>query len=285
MPAEALIRQLSSQDEAGLSFLINHAEFIYRHLDWRSALAWLGSEPFLGVEKNNRLVSALACPRDETAIRWVRLFAHLNWNEKELQTAWQVLFQQAQLTHSPTEPVTFAALGLSPWFSDLLESSGFQHTQDIIVLIWEGVLPEERPFPREVRIRPMHSADLAEVAALDRAAFAPLWHQTHAELEQALDQAAYASVAVMDRTLIGYQISTSTPYHAHLARLAVHPDLQRLSIGYGVVRELLEVFRGRGISTVTVNTQNDNLASQKLYEHLGFHRTGEAFPVYTLTTG
>jgi ribosomal protein S18 acetylase RimI-like enzyme len=129
----------------------------------------------------------------------------------------------------------------------------------------------------------MHSADLAEVAAVDQASFAPLWHQTRSELEQALDQAAYATVAVMENAIIGYQISTSTPFHAHLARLAVHPDLQRLSIGYGIVRELLETFTRRGITNITVNTQNDNYSSQKLYEKLGFYRTGEAFPVYSLS--
>ncbi len=131
----------------------------------------------------------------------------------------------------------------------------------------------------------MHPADIAEVTALDRAAFDPLWHQTRLELEQALIQAAYATVAVLDREIIGYQICTSTPYHAHLARLAVHPDLQRMSIGYAIVRELLEFFLTRRITNITVNTQSDNYASQRLYEKLGFHRTGEAFPVYILPLG
>jgi ribosomal protein S18 acetylase RimI-like enzyme len=33
---------------------------------------------------------------------------------------------------------------------------------------------------------------------------------------------------------------------------------------------------------LTVNTQADNAASLALYHKLGFRRTGEQFPVYTL---
>lgn len=282
MPAEALIRQLSPQDQSELSFLINHAEYLYRHLDWRTSVDWLESEPFLGLEQHRKLVSALACPKDETSIRWIRLFAFLNWNSDELESAWQNLFHQVQAGAVQKYQITCAALGLSPWFTDLLLSSGFTHRQDIIVLLWEGVLPDDRPLPPEIRLRPMHPADLSEVAALDWAAFDPLWHQTQIELEQALIQAAYATVAVMDGAIIGYQISTSTPFHAHLARLAVHPELQRMSIGFAIVRELLEFFLARRVTHITVNTQSDNYSSQRLYEKLGFHRTGEAFPVYTL---
>lgn len=282
MADEALIRQLLSQDQTSLSFLINHAEYIYRHLDWRTSLDWLGSEPFLGLERHHKLVSALACPQDETSIRWIRLFAYLNWNTQELEAAWSLLFDQLRAGVSKTSQITFAALGLSPWFSDLLELSGFVHRQDIIVLFWKGVIPEDRPLPREIRLRAMHPADISEVAALDHVAFAPLWHQTRVELERALAQAAYATVATLDQAIIGYQISTGSPFHAHLARLAVHPDLQRLSIGYAIVREFLETLTERGVGNITVNTQSDNYGSQKLYQELGFHRNGEAFPVYTL---
>jgi ribosomal protein S18 acetylase RimI-like enzyme len=282
MSAEAHIRQLSPQDQANLSFLVNNAEYIYRHLDWRTSFDWLGSEPFLGLERHQRLVSTLACPINETSIRWIRLFAFLNWNAQDLGAAWSLLFQQLLAGVSEKTQTTFAALGLLPWFSELLESSGFIHRQDIIVLHWEGVLPDDRPLAREIRLRPMHLADISDVAVLDQAAFAPLWHQTRIELEQALSQAAYATVATLDQEIIGYQISTSTPFHAHLARLADHPDLQRLSVGYAIVQEFLEYFVERGVSDITVNTQSDNYSSQKLYQKLGFHQTGEAFPVYTL---
>ncbi len=57
----------------------------------------------------------------------------------ELDSAWQNLFHQVLARAVKDEQATCAALGLSPWFTDLLLSSGFTHRQDIIVLIWEGV--------------------------------------------------------------------------------------------------------------------------------------------------
>ena len=277
---ESSIRQLAAHDHASLSFLIQNAEYVYRHLDWRPAIEWLGRQPFLGLDRSRRLVGALACPQDATPIRWIRLFSYLDWNETGLLQAWQSLF--AELCRCEAgQSITIAALGLQPWFEDLLQNSNFNHPQDIIVLTWQGQMPPERPLAPEILLRPMLPADIPDVTVLDRASFAPLWHQTEPELEQAFTQAVYATVAEMDREIIGYQISTGNPFHAHLARLAVAPALQRLSIGYAIVKDMLETFVQRGIQNISVNTQSDNYASQALYLKLGFAQTGEAFPVYT----
>jgi ribosomal protein S18 acetylase RimI-like enzyme len=66
----------------------------------------------------------------------------------------------------------------------------------------------------------------------------------------------------------------------HLARLAVLPAYQGRGVGYALVNDLLRQFVFRGIFRVTVNTQADNHASLRLYENMGFQRTGESYPVY-----
>jgi ribosomal protein S18 acetylase RimI-like enzyme len=66
----------------------------------------------------------------------------------------------------------------------------------------------------------------------------------------------------------------------HLARLATHPEYQRQGIGCAILRDLLIQFKQRGAARITVNTQEDNLASIALYENAGFMRTGETYPVY-----
>ena len=82
--------------------------------------------------------------------------------------------------------------------------------------------------------------------------------------------------------MAGYQISTSTPMGGHLARLAVLPENQDHGIGKALLVDLLSQFARRGIVKVTVNTQADNLSSLNLYHKLGFHLTGEEYPVYQL---
>ena len=55
------------------------------------------------------------------------------------------------------------------------------------------------------------------------------------------------------------------------------------SLGRALVADTLNFFfRRAGVSGVTVNTQQDNLASQHLYERMGFRPTGNRVPVWTL---
>jgi ribosomal protein S18 acetylase RimI-like enzyme len=99
-------------------------------------------------------------------------------------------------------------------------------------------------------------------------------------LEIAFRQSAIATVAEINGSIAGYQISTSTQAGGHLARLAVHPEYQGRGIGYGLVLDMLSQFRRRGAHAVTANTQHDNLVSLSLYQKAGFERTGEEYPLF-----
>ena len=125
----------------------------------------------------------------------------------------------------------------------------------------------------------MTAADLVAVESIDRLAFESLWQIRLTGLAAAFQHAAYASVIEKDGAIIAYQITTQNPYSAHLARLAVHPDLQGQRIGQKLVIDLLDHFHRKRIHHITVNTQSNNLASQALYRSLNFKRTGEQFPV------
>ncbi len=67
-----------------------------------------------------------------------------------------------------------------------------------------------------------------------------------------------------------------------MARLAVLPEEQGHGVGAALVADLILHMQEAGGSKVTVNTQADNAASLALYGRLGFRRTGERYPVYTL---
>jgi len=99
------------------------------------------------------------------------------------------------------------------------------------MLEWKGTDIPEVSFPADVVVRNMQPDDLPEVAELDAAAFKPLWQNTLDALERALSQATSAIVAEDAQGLVGYQLSTANPFGAHLARLAVRPDVQRRGVG------------------------------------------------------
>jgi ribosomal-protein-alanine N-acetyltransferase len=75
-------------------------------------------------------------------------------------------------------------------------------------------------------------------------------------------------------------MSTGSPFGGHLARLAVHPEFQGRGIGHALLHDLLVRFQERGAMRVTVNTQDNNHASLRLYRKAHFHLTGESYPVY-----
>jgi ribosomal protein S18 acetylase RimI-like enzyme len=75
-------------------------------------------------------------------------------------------------------------------------------------------------------------------------------------------------------------LSTGGSGRAHLARLAVLPEIQGRGIGRALVQDLFAQLVRNGVYRVSVNTQNDNATSLRLYQRLGFVRTGEQYPVY-----
>lgn len=272
------IRQAKSSDQKQLANLIHFGSWVHRHLDWRPPLEWIGHDPFLVLEEDKRLVAALACPPDPPSVVWIRMF--VSYDEENLVESWTHLWSQALEMISPDPELQVAAIPLTNWFQQLLQASQFQTTTDVVMLIWDnGKIPPEQPSP-EISIRPMTIDDLSQVEVLDKTAFSSLWHNSRTSLEYAFKQAAFATIADIDGVVVGYQISTSMQMGGHLARLATHPQYQRQGIGYAILRDLLVQFKQRGAMRITVNTQEDNLASIALYDSAGFTRTGETYPVY-----
>jgi ribosomal-protein-alanine N-acetyltransferase len=172
-----------------------------------------------------------------------------------------------------------AAILLQDWLEEILLPSGFTSHQSIIMLEREGSLAG-MSVAAEVSIRAMMPFDLPAVAEVDAAAFEILWQNSLPALERAYPQAIITTVAEVDDKIIGYQISTRNPYGVHLARLAVLPTSQGQGVGYGLVADLIHQAGQRGLSRITVNTQSDNATSRALYQRMGFHETGERYPVY-----
>jgi ribosomal-protein-alanine N-acetyltransferase len=272
------VRQANAEDQGQLANLIHFETLVHRHLDWRPPLEWIGYEPYLVLEKDKRLVAALACPPDPPSVAWIRLFVALE--EVKMIEAWSQLWSRALEILSTDANIQVAAIPLQVWFQRLLKSSQFQPIGDVVMLIWDsGEIPTAKPSP-EISIRPMSLDDLPTVEAIDRSAFGSLWHNSRHSLEYAFRQATIATVADYDGALVGYQISTAMQMGGHLARLATDPQYHRQGFGYALLRDLLVQFKQRGAQRITVNTQEENLASISLYKNAGFMRTGETYPVF-----
>lgn len=271
-------RPVRPADNQRLANLIHFEVWVHRHLDWQSAIDWIGSEPYLIAEKNGNLVAALACPASTPEPTWIRLFACSSEIKPEEAWAnlWPVAYQQIESLKK--EPVS--AIALHGWFGKLLKNSGFEVVNHVVMLQWDS---QNIPPPRKPVLgilRDMQLGDLPAVEELDHLAFTPMWQNSLESLELALRQASVARVIEKNGRILAYQISTATQMGGHLARLATHPEFQGLGLGYALLRDLLLQFEGRGAQRISVNTQQDNTISLALYRKAGFTETGENYPVY-----
>jgi ribosomal protein S18 acetylase RimI-like enzyme len=270
-------------DYGSIANLIHFQAHLHRHLDWVNPLDWIGSSPYLVVEIEGRVTAALGCPPDPPQVAWVRLFVCSD--AIPLQMAWDVLWKAARNDLTSRGHIMAAAILLQDWFQDLLQTSGFQIHQQIVMLTRESRELPETTAMQGIKIRSLMHYDLPAVAETDAAAFDLLWQNSLTTLNHAYPQAAWATVAESDQGILGYQMSTRNPLGGHLARLAVRHEARSRGVGYALVADLIHKMAGQGLHHLTVNTQSDNQASLSLYRKVGFNETGDRYPVFVHQVG
>lgn len=276
------VRPVEEGDRNQLSHIIHFEARVHRHLDWRPPLEWIGFHPFLVALRDNQIIAALACPPDPPGVAWVRMFVSVGNNTYE--EMWDLLWPNAQVQLLEKNTSSIAAIPLQKWFRELIQDKGFQHIHNVIVFTWDDT-HKELPQPEPIIIREMQKEELAIIQEIDEEAFGPIWRNSLDSLKLAFNQAKLATVAEDQSGLVGYQISTPTPYGAHLARLAVRPRAQGKGIGYALTRHLQDRLKGSNPLHLSVNTQDHNHISIALYKKAGFHQVDEAYPVYQYKFG
>jgi ribosomal protein S18 acetylase RimI-like enzyme len=274
------VRPAVMTDQRQIANLIQLSSHVHRHLDWRNPLDWIGSPPFYVLESCGQIIAAMGCPPDPPSVAWVRLF--VNSGKVPDKESWQMLWGRASAELGRKGGSIAAVIVLQEWLRELLLSSGFKTRQSIVMLERDGGVPAGMVLPPGISLRAMMLFDLPAVADVDASAFELLWQNTLPMLERAYPQAAWTTVAEMDGQVIGYQLSTRSSLGGHLARLAVRPTVQGKGVGYALVAHLIQQIVRDGITHLTVNTQSDNAISLTLYQRLGFHETGERYPVYEM---
>ena len=279
MRSTLVLRQATITDLSRLSNFLTASPRLHRHLDWRPPLEWLGQQPFWLAEQDNLIGAALAIPADPPGIAWVRLFAcAAGVNPID---AWEQLFNRCLEDQALDTRTILPSLALSDWYASILRRSGFEHHQDIVGLEreveFESANLTSNP---DLFVRLMEPDDLPVVAAIDQAAFEPIWQNSLHQVEQSYEQAGIATVAEWDEGIVGFQISTINMFAAHLARLAVMPGLQGRKVGTTLLHDLVHRCRTDRLWQITINTQDDNYASLALYRKVGFKLSGEHFPVF-----
>lgn len=166
------------------------------------------------------------------------------------------------------------------WLRQLLEAGGF--VRETSVVAYETALIDPPSLGnREVLVRPATPADIPAVAGCDQRAFGPLWAYGERIFHAVFDRVACFLVAEQHGDLAGYLMATRHgETHAHIVRLAVDPVWQGRQVAVRLLAEAFLRFRGMGLRTVSLNTQQENVRSQRLYRWFGFRPTGDCIGVW-----
>jgi len=272
------ISQAKLSDTSRIAQFLDRAALVQRHLDWTPLLDWIDTPPFLQYFENDHLKGVLVCPPDPVNVAWIKCFACTDL-ERVNEIFTSLLVKAREMLPGTVD--SLYVLGLQDWFILTIKQAGFIKFQEVVVLsLSQNAIPKKQT--SNVFIRPMELADIGKVAFVDHQSFEPIWTISQKGLEAAFFQSAHASVAEIDGRIIGYELSTANNFSAHLARVAVLPEFQQEHIGHQLVVDMIDFFRQRKISAISVNTQSTNSASLNLYKKVGFTPTSDQFPVYRL---
>lgn len=176
-----------------------------------------------------------------------------------------------------------AVYGTALWLAPLLLKTGFLRHEWIISLE-RHPRPLAEPPVAAAAFRPVQPGDLAALVALDAAIFEPPFQLASGELIELMVTSGHFVVAEAagqtgPRPLLGYACADVLVDTGLIIRLAVHPHAQRQGIGRALLNQALSYCQASGAQRVTINTQESNMASLRLYEQIGFRRIGRRVPL------
>jgi ribosomal protein S18 acetylase RimI-like enzyme len=259
--------------------LIFRSHLVHAHLDWQETDEWLNNvPPFTWVAwKGTRAVGLASFSEPLGGATWLRVAA-ADYDE-DVAGVMRLLWEHALPDLRAAHATHCAVLLINDWLEPHMRDFGFGFHEKVITLKRStNAMPDEARNP--FMVRAFTPADMSSIITLDQAAFSPPWQMTDGEIRVAERMAVSCTVAVYEECVVGYQLSTIYFDGGHLARLAVAPDMQGRGVGKAILSDLIYRFGRRSIYAVSVNTQETNIQSQRLYERLGFRRNGYDLPVW-----
>ncbi len=291
------VRFGQQSDARLITKLLREATYAHLHADWHYPADWLGSPGFVIVDGRESgegsrslsdrffgsqlgLEACLAVASEPPPAAWVRVAAVI-----ESSRTPQVLAAMFASIVDYLRGEAVNQLGwllVESWPEAWLRGLGFE--QDNFVETFtknDHEIPEARNVPGLV-IRPVMDTDLPLLERIEAAAFEPLWRHNVASLALARRYALSFDVAELAGQVVGYQFSTPVDAGAHLARMTVDPSFQGAGIGTFLLAYACAGYRRQGVRTISLNTQEDNHASRKLYQRFGFRPSAQRFPVWVV---
>ena len=125
------------------------------------------------------------------------------------------------------------------------------------------------PIP-QLHYRRMRSADLADVARMEKSLYAFPW--SLGNFRDSVNAGYECWTAAHGDTVIGYAILMIALDEAHLLNFAIASEWQNQGIGRDFLRHVIGVARGARCQIVYLEVRPSNLAARHLYRAVGFQQ-------------
>ncbi len=133
------------------------------------------------------------------------------------------------------------------------------------------------------RFRPMNAADLARVAALERASYAFPWSDQI--FSDCLRVDYHCIVVETAAGVAGYAVLSMGAGEAHVLNLCVEQALRRRGIGRELLLDVLRHARDSGIREAFLEVRRSNKGAVSLYHEIGFECVGQRRGYYQAHDG
>jgi ribosomal-protein-alanine N-acetyltransferase len=121
--------------------------------------------------------------------------------------------------------------------------------------------------------RPITSADLDEIMAIERTSFPYPWSPRFF-LQELQVPCARSMLAEIQGEIVGYVLFWVLPDEVDIHNIAVRTEYRRRGIGRLLLHQVLAAAQSRGSTRVTLEVRKSNTAAQRLYQSTGFVTTG-----------
>jgi ribosomal protein S18 acetylase RimI-like enzyme len=139
----------------------------------------------------------------------------------------------------------------------------------------EGVLRADPPLG--VRLRPGHEGDIPSLVELDTSSFDGFWAYGTPELEEYARNERLVVAEAAAGEVIGYTLATVSRGAATLGRLAVAPHARRHGLARALVADVARWALREGALTMSLCTQEDNVAARSLYASAGLSEVTDVY--------
>ncbi|MFZ4827319.1 MAG: GNAT family N-acetyltransferase [Phototrophicaceae bacterium] len=278
-----VVRPCDRRDIAGIRSLSYFNFHVYHHLDWQRLDDYLfqNYERVWVCVEQNRIIAAIGLSDMAQGTCWLRFMVASD--DYKPHTALKHIFQYIAQQESQHGLHSIFSLITRDWLHVPMSQWGFSEVEEIVTLERRhSLVADPQPHP-DLQLSPISLDRLEDVYEVDQHAFEAPWHMQQREIRMAIRTSHYNRILYIDRHPVGYQFTTLNSSTSHLARLAVHPQWQGYGIGAGLLQDMLYYFQRRKIYASTVNTQQSNERSLRLYTRYAYQPNGYNLPVWMAT--